>query len=72
MRKKTRRGESLVVQWLRFLAPNAGGPGLNPGQGTRGHMLQLRVRMSQTKILHTSRKIKDPMGCNQDPAQPNK
>ena len=34
---------SLVVQWLRFHAPNAGGPGLIPGQGTRSHMPQLRV-----------------------------
>ena len=27
---------ALVVQWLRLCAPNAGGPGLTPGQGTRG------------------------------------
>ena len=25
-----------MVQWLRLCAPNAGGPGLIPGQGTRG------------------------------------
>ena len=35
-------GISLVVQWLRLHAPNAGSPGLIPGQGTRSHMLQLR------------------------------
>ncbi|TEA31888.1 hypothetical protein DBR06_SOUSAS8310129, partial [Sousa chinensis] len=29
---------SLVVQWLRLHAPNAGGPGSIPGQGTRSHM----------------------------------
>ncbi|TEA37689.1 hypothetical protein DBR06_SOUSAS9210004, partial [Sousa chinensis] len=29
---------SLVVQWLRLRAPNAGGPGSIPGQGTRSHM----------------------------------
>ncbi|TEA33665.1 hypothetical protein DBR06_SOUSAS12810006, partial [Sousa chinensis] len=29
---------SLVVQWIRFHAPNAGGPGLIPGQGTKSHM----------------------------------
>ncbi|TEA37693.1 hypothetical protein DBR06_SOUSAS9210008, partial [Sousa chinensis] len=29
---------SLVVQWLRLCAPNAGGPGSIPGQGTRSHM----------------------------------
>ena len=32
----------MVVQWLRICAPNAGGLGLIPGQGTRSHMLQLR------------------------------
>ena len=31
-------GTSLVVQWLRLRAPNAGGPGLIPDQGTRSHM----------------------------------
>ena len=31
-------GTSLVVQWLRLHAPNAGGPGSIPGQGTRSHM----------------------------------
>ena len=35
-------GTSLLVLWLRLSAPNAGGPGLIPGQGTRSHMLQLR------------------------------
>ena len=34
---------SLVVEWLRLCAPNAGDPGLLPGQGTRSHMLQLKV-----------------------------
>ncbi|TEA34794.1 hypothetical protein DBR06_SOUSAS11910017, partial [Sousa chinensis] len=28
---------SLVVQWLRLHAPNGGGPGSIPGQGTRSH-----------------------------------
>ena len=32
---------SLVVQWLRLHAFNAGDPGSIPGQGTRSHMLQL-------------------------------
>ena len=30
-----------MVQWLRHCTPNAGEPGLIPGQGTRFHMLQL-------------------------------
>ena len=40
-------GTSLVVQWLRLCAPNAGGQGLIPGQGTRSHV-------SQLKILHAT------------------
>ena len=43
-------GTSLVVQWPRLHAPNAAGPGLIPGQGTRSCMLQL-------KILHDAKKI---------------
>ena len=34
-------GTSLVVQWLRLGAPNSGGLGSIPGQGTRSHMPQL-------------------------------
>ena len=48
---------SLVVQRLRLHTPNARGPGSIPGQGTRSHMLQLRVRMWQVKILC------DPLDC---------
>ena len=33
------------VQWLRLCSPSAGGPGLIPGQGTRSHMLKLRVEL---------------------------
>ena len=36
-------GTSLMVQWLRFCAPNEGGPGLILGQGTRSHMRQLKI-----------------------------
>ncbi|TEA34838.1 hypothetical protein DBR06_SOUSAS4310016, partial [Sousa chinensis] len=36
---------SLVVQWLRLCAPNAGNPGSIPGQGTRTRMPQLRAYM---------------------------
>ena len=32
-----------MVQWLRFCAPNAGGLGSVPGQGTRSHMQQLKL-----------------------------
>ena len=34
---------SLSVRWLRLHAPNAGGLGSIPGQGTRSCMLPLRV-----------------------------
>ena len=35
---KPSSGTSLVVQWVRLRAPNAGGPGWIPGRGTRSHM----------------------------------
>ena len=50
-------GEILMVQWLRLHAPNAGGPGSIPGQGTRSHMPQL-------KILSAAMKTEDPGCCN--------
>ena len=34
----TNIGTSLVVQWVRLCAPNAGGLGSIPGWGTRSHM----------------------------------
>ena len=34
---------SLVVQWLRLYIPNVGGPGSIPDQGTRSHLLQLKI-----------------------------
>ena len=36
-------GTSLIAQWLRPHAPNAGGLGLVPGQRTRSHMAQLKI-----------------------------
>ncbi|TEA23632.1 hypothetical protein DBR06_SOUSAS910357, partial [Sousa chinensis] len=47
---------SLVVQWLRLCSPNAGGPSLILGQGTRSHMPQLRVCMLQLKFPHAATK----------------
>ncbi|TEA30144.1 hypothetical protein DBR06_SOUSAS4810005, partial [Sousa chinensis] len=55
--KKSVARTSLVVQWLRLHAPNAGGPGLIPGRGTRSHILQLRLRMPQLKIPHAATKV---------------
>ena len=41
--KTMRNRDFPVIQWLRIEDPNAGGPGSIPGQGTRPHLLQLRV-----------------------------
>ena len=48
--KETRIGTSLVVQRLRLHAPNAGGLGSIPGQGTRSHM------HASTKSSHATTK----------------
>ena len=36
-----------MVQWLRFPTPNAGDPGLIPGQRTRSHMPLTKAEDSQ-------------------------
>ena len=38
-----------MVHWLRLRAPNAGGQGLIPGQGTRSHVLQLKIPHAASK-----------------------
>ena len=43
-------GTSLGAPWLRLCAPNAGGLGSIPGQGTRSHM------HVATKSLHATTK----------------
>ena len=40
--KKLETGTFLMVEWLRFHAPNSGGPGSIPDLGTRSHMPQMR------------------------------
>ena len=46
--KKTRHlGTSLVAQWLRLSAPNAGGPNSTSDQRTRSHLPLLRSRRLQ-------------------------
>ena len=49
-------GTSLVVQWLRLQAPNAGDPGSIPDQETRSHILQLRP--SAVKYKKKGKEIK--------------
>ena len=51
-----RYGTSLVAQWIRLRAPNAGGPGSIPGQGARSHM------HAATKSSHAA--TKEPASCN--------
>ena len=46
-------GSSLLVQWLRLHAPNAGGSGSIPAQGTRYHMLQSKIPHAATKTWHS-------------------
>ena len=53
-----------MVQWLSLCTPSAGDTGLIPGQGTKFHMLQLRVHMLQLKILHAA--TKNPACCKED------
>ena len=63
--KKSPWGTCLVVQWQDSMLPVLpGGLGLIPGQGTRSHMLKLRVHIPQLKIVHAATKIKDSTGCN--------
>ena len=49
-------GISLVVQWLTLCAPNAGGSGSIPGQGTRSCM------HAATKSSHAT--TKEPESLN--------
>ena len=42
---------SLVVQWLRFNAPNVGGTASILGRGTRSHMLQQRPSTDKHKKI---------------------
>ena len=45
-KKKKKNGEtSLVIQGLRLSAPNAGRLSSIPDQGTKSHILQLRISM---------------------------
>ena len=57
-------GTSLLAEWLRLRAPNAGHSGSVPGQGTTAQMLQLRVYVLQLKIPHLTIQVA--------PAQTNK
>ena len=53
-----------ILAQLRLWAPNAEGPGFISGMGTGSHLTPNWVHMSQLKILHTARNIRDTMCCN--------
>ena len=53
-----------MVQWFRHHTSNAGGPGSIPGWGTGFHMPQLKVCMSQLKVLCASVRLCDPTDCS--------
>ena len=57
IQKTKGQGTSLVVQWLRVPAPNAGGPDSIPAHRARSHVPQLTIRMPQLKILPQRSKI---------------
>ena len=52
---------SLVVQWLRLQSLQAGDLGSIPGQGTRSHMLQLRLEQPNQSINIRERELQ---ACN--------
>ena len=64
-------GTSLVAQWIRLHALNAGGLGSIPGQGTLVRepdatcMLQLRVQMPQLRSLRAT--TKEPRTATMEP-----
>ena len=56
-------GTSLMVQWVRLHTPNAGGPGLIPGQRTRSRMhAATKSPHAATKSTHAT--TKSPHGAN--------
>ena len=55
-KKRELPGTSLVVQWVRLCAPNAGALSSIPGRGTRSHM------HAATKSPHAT--TKKPACCN--------
>ena len=62
-KSKTTEGISLVVQWLRLCAPNAGGLGSIPGQGTRSYM-HAATRSSQAATKEPACSNENPACCN--------
>jgi len=59
--KEGELGTSLVVQWLRLHAVNAGGPESISGQGTRSCIPQLRPR-AEKYTFKKRRRVGHPSG----------
>ena len=57
---KNKIGTSLVVQWVRLHAPNAGGLGSIPGWGTRYHMHATTKSLQTTQLRVHMLQLKDP------------
>ena len=60
--KKKKRRENLRSLVAKTPRCQRRGPGSIPGQGVRSNMLQLRLSMPQSKILHTAMKTDDLEG----------
>ena len=60
---KNNLGTSLVVQWVRLHAPNAGGPGLIPGPGTRSCM-HAATKSSHAVTKKSACHTKESSCCN--------
>ena len=55
-------GTSLLVQWLRLCASSVGGPGSNPGQGTKiSHAAQhsQKIKKKKKKSMDSGAKFLD-------------
>ena len=59
MVKKLPSRASLLVQWLGPRAPNTGGMGSIPDQGTRSHVLQLSLHASTKDPVYKKKKEGD-------------
>ena len=54
-------GTSLVVQWLGFCTPNAGGPGFNPWSGNYIPHAATKSLNAANEKIHIRMKIEDPV-----------
>ena len=60
---------SLVVQWLRLCAPNAGSLGSIPGQGTRPYMPQFKSSHATTRASLMAQTVKNLPAMQETPVR---